>query len=455
MSPAPPELPAAAARAVEAALAAGAADAEAFALQDDGREVRVHGGEVESLTAATERGVGVRAWIGGRVGYAYGTDLSEQGLATVGGRAAEGAAVADEDEFAAPPRPEGQPPRLDGLTDPSVSDWETARVVELALAVEATALAADDRIAGVEQAVYADSAELVAIHSSAGVEGSFEASSAYAYLQAMADGEGSRETGLGFGLARGPAGLEPEEIGREAAERAVSMIGAGKPDSRTCPVVLDTTVAASFAGLIGGTLGADGVQRGRSPFAELLGEEVASEALVLTDDGLDPEGLASSPFDGEGTPRRRNELITGGRLLTFLHDSYTARRAGTTSTANAGRGSYRSQPSVSPSNLVVGTGELDLEGLFAEAGEGVYVTDVAGLHSGVNPVSGVFSVGASGRAIAGGELARPLREFTIASDLVSMLRAVRAAGAEARWVPFGGSVRTPPLLVGEMTVSGV
>jgi PmbA protein len=455
MSPAPPELPAAAARAVEAALAAGAADAEAFALQDDGREVRVHGGEVESLTAATERGVGVRAWIGGRVGYAYGTDLSAQGLATVGGRAAEGAAVADEDEFAAPPRPEGEPPRLDGLTDPSVSDWETARVVELALAVEATALAADDRIAGVEQAVYADSAELVAIHSSAGVEGSFEVSSAYAYLQAMADGEGSRETGLGFGLARGPAGLEPEEIGREAAERAVSMIGAGKPDSRTCPVVLDTTVAASFAGLIGGTLGADGVQRGRSPFAELLGEEVASDALVLTDDGLDPEGLASSPFDGEGTPRRRNELISGGRLLTFLHDSYTARRAGTTSTASAGRGSYRSQPSVSPSNLVVGTGELDLEGLFAEAGEGVYVTDVAGLHSGVNPVSGVFSVGASGRAIAGGELAQPLREFTIASDLVSMLRAVRAAGAEARWVPFGGSVRTPPLLVGEMTVSGV
>jgi PmbA protein len=415
----------------------------------------VHGGEVESLTAATERGVGVRAWIGGRVGYAYGTDLSEQGLATVGGRAAEGAAVADEDEFAAPPRPEGQPPRLDGLTDPSVSDWETARVVELALAVEATALAADDRIAGVEQAVYADSAELVAIHSSAGVEGSFEASSAYAYLQAMADGEGSRETGLGFGLARGPAGLEPEEIGREAAERAISMIGAGKPDSRACPVVLDTTVAASFAGLIGGTLGADGVQRGRSPFAELLGEEVASEALVLTDDGLDPEGLASSPFDGEGTPRRRNELIAGGRLLTFLHDSYTARRAGTASTANAGRGSYRSQPSVSPSNLVVGTGELDLEGLFAEAGVGVYVTEVAGLHSGVNPVSGVFSVGASGRAIAGGELAQPLREFTIASDLVSMLRAVRATGAEARWVPFGGSVRTPPLLVGEMTVSGV
>src|SRR4051812_121405 len=247
------ELSSVARRAVEAATGAGAGDAEAYVSRESGREVRVHGGEVESLTAATERGVGVRAWIGGRVGYAYGTDLSEQGLATVGGRAAEGAGVADEDEFAAPPRPQGEPPRLDGLTDPSVSGWETARVVELALAVEATALAADDRIAGVEQAVYADSAELVAIHSSAGVEGSFGASSAYAYLQAMADGEGSRETGLGFGLARGPAGLEPEEIGREAAERGGSMIGAGKPGSRARPVGPHTTPAPRPRGLVGGT----------------------------------------------------------------------------------------------------------------------------------------------------------------------------------------------------------
>ena len=97
---------------------------------------------------------------------------------------------------------------------------------------------------------------------------------------------------------------------------------------------------------------------------------------------------------------------------------------------------------------------LLVEELLGEAGDGVLVTDVAGLHSGVNPVTGVFSVGASGRAIRGGEPAEPLREFTIASDLVSMLGAVKAAGAEARWVPFGGSVSTPALLIGEMTVAG-
>ena len=103
---------------------------------------------------------------------------------------------------------------------------------------------------------------------------------------------------------------------------------------------------------------------------------------------------------------------------------------------------------------MIAAGDLDLDGLLAEAGDGVFVTDVAGLHSGVNPVTGVFSVGASGRAIRAGELAEPVREFTIASDLVSMLGAVQASGADSRWVPFGGSVSTPPLLIGEMTVAG-
>jgi PmbA protein len=449
------ELSATARRAVEAALAAGAGEAEAYASRERGREVRVHGGEVESLTAATQSGVGVRAWIGHRVGYAYGTDLSDTGVAAIAARAAEAAAVADEDEFAAPPAPAAVEP-LAGLSDPSVAAASPERVAELALSVERAALAADPRVAAVEQAVYADSAELVAIASSAGVAGEFESSSCFAYLQALAEGEDGRETGLGFGLARGPDGLDPVAIGTEGGERAAAMIGAVKPASRACPVVLDPTVAASFAGLIGSALGANAVQRGRSPFAGRLGEELASAAFILHDDGRDPLGADSAPFDGEGLPRRRTALIEDGRLRSYLYDTYTANREGegAASTGSAARQGYRSLPSVSASNLVVAPGTLPLSGLLSEVGEGVLVTDVAGLHSGVNPVTGVFSVGASGRAIRSGELAEPVREFTIAGDLISLLGSVRAAGSEARWVPFGGSVSTPPLLVGEIAISG-
>ena len=447
------DLSPAAARAVEAALGAGASAAEGYASRETGREVRVHGGEVESLTAATQTGIGIRAWDGHRVGYAYGTDLSDAGVAALAARAAETAAVADEDEFAAPPAP-AEIEALAGLDSPSVAEWDAGQVAEIALSVERTALAADPRVAGVETAVYADSTEQVAIASSTGIAAFYEAANCFAYLQALAEGEGSRETGLGFGLARGPEDLDPEAIGTEGAERAVAMIGAGKPASRSCPVVLDPTVAASFAGLIGGALGARAVQRGRSPFAGRLGDEVASTSFALHDDGRDPAGAASAPFDGEGLPRRRTALIEGGTLRSYLYDTYTANREGTSSTGSAARAGYRSLPSVSASNLIVAAGDLSTAELLAQAGDGVFVTDVAGLHSGVNPVTGVFSVGASGRIIRNGALAEPVREFTIAGELVAMLRAVVAAGAETRWVPFGGSVQTPPLLVSELSISG-
>ncbi len=444
----------AAERATEAALASGASDAEAYATESSEREVRAHGGEVESLTAATGRGVGVRAWIGHRVGYAYGTDLGEAGLRALAARAVEAAAAGDADEFAGPPGPEGGAlPEL-GLSDPSIESWSVAEVVDLALAVEREALAADPRVTGVEQAVYAGSSDRVAIATSTGISGEYASSSCYVYATVLARGEDGAETGLGFDLARGPGALDPVAAGEEGAERATAMIGAGKPDSRSCPVVLDPTVAASFIGLVGGALGADAVQRGRSPFADRVGTAIGSAALTLHDDGLDPEGPATAPFDGEGTAGSRTPLIDAGTLRTYLYDAYTARRGGTSSTANAGRAGYRSLPRVSASNLVVAPGSADADGLLGEAGDGVLVTDVAGLHSGVNPVTGVFSVGASGHVIRGGERAEPVREFTIASDLVSMLGAVRAAGSEPRWVPFGGSVSTPPLLIGEMTVAG-
>ena len=444
-------------RAVDAALAAGAGDAEAAAQDSIGREIRVFAGEVESLTEAGERGLGVRAWIDGRLGFAYGTDLSDPGVEGIAADAVEAAGVSDPDEFAAAPEPAGaQAPATGGFFDSQVAAMPTEEKVGLAKAIELAAREADRRVVAVETTVYVDEEARSALRSSKGLGGSYEATFAYAFLQAIAEHEGTKQTGLGFGLGRSPVALDPEAIGREASGRAVQLLGAHKPASRSCPVVLDPTVAASFAGFIGSVLCADSVQRGRSPFADRLGDEVASEALELSDDGTDPEGMASAPVDGEGLPRVATTLIAGGRLAAYLHDTYTARRqgAGQASTASAARSGYRSAPSVSTSNLIVEPGTKTLDELFAEAGDGVYITDVAGLHSGVNPVSGQFSVGASGILIEGGELASPATEFTIASDLVSMLSAVRSAGAETRWVPFGGSVKTPPLLIGEMAVGG-
>ena len=230
------ELATIAQRAVEAAQAAGATDAEAYVQDSVGREIRVFDGEVESLTDAGQRGLGVRCWIDHRSGYAYGTDLSDEGLSGIATGAVEAARIADPDEFtAAPEAAAGEAPEIEGLVDPSLARWTTERKIELAQAVERAARAADDRIVAVETTVYADEEERVALASSTGLSGSWEATSAYAYLQAIAEADGDKQTGLGFGMGRSPQALDPEEIGREGGERAASLLGATKPSSRTCP----------------------------------------------------------------------------------------------------------------------------------------------------------------------------------------------------------------------------
>src|SRR5947208_10374270 len=177
-------------RAVEETLAAGAGDAEAYVQDSVGREIRVFDGEVESLTDAGQRGLGVRCWIDHRSGYAYGTDLTEHGLRDIASSAVEAARVADPDEFAAAPAPvDSEAPRI-RLVDPTLKDWSTERKVELAQAIERTARAADDRVVAVETTVYADEEQRVALASSAGLSGAWEATTAFAYLQAIAESDG-------------------------------------------------------------------------------------------------------------------------------------------------------------------------------------------------------------------------------------------------------------------------
>jgi PmbA protein len=439
--------------AVEAAIEAGAHEADAWCEDALNRTVRVYDAGVESVTEAGSKGAGVRVFKDGRAGYASGSDLGREGLASLARAAVAAASVTDPDEHAGIPS-DASAASVGSLASPELGTWTMEQRIELALAVERAARERDPLVSNVEDTVYADSCARVALANSEGFCSAYEQTQCYAYAYAFA-GEGEdRMTGMGVDVGRGPEALDPEAIGHEAADRALALHGARQPHSRRCPVVLDPYVAASFASIIGRTLSADAVQRGRSLFAGKEGERIADERLRLSDDGLDPEGLATAPFDGEGMPQQRTPLIEDGTLRGYLFDAYTAHRAKRRSTGNGTRGSYRVPPSVGPTNLLVEPGEASLEDLLGSATEGVYVMSVSGLHSGVNPISGTFSVGATGRLIESGELAAPVREMTIASDLVSMLKAVAGVGADPRWVPFGGSVKVPSLLIGEMTVGG-
>ena len=424
---------------------------EAYAEETRHTEVEARKGEVEGLTSAESRGLGVRLIAGGRLGFAYAADPSDDEIVATVERARENATLGTEDENNVLAEA-GEYEPIEGLFFDEQAAMPADDKVSLALHVERVAVSSDPNVGKVEQCGFGDAIGRVAIASTTGVSAEFRRTGCWCVAVTLAERDGDTQTGFSFQVAHRAADLDPDAVAREAAERAARMLGAVKPQTQRVPVLLDPFAASSFLGVLAGALSAESVQKGRSLFADLVGERVGADVFTLVDDGRLLDGPAAAPFDDEGVPAGRTDLIGAGVLNGFLHNTYTARRGSTTSTGNASRAGYRSTPGVGATNFYVQPGSVSFESLLAKADGGVLIQDVSGVHSGANPISGEFSVGATGLRIAGGALGEPVREMTIASTLPDMLKSVAAVGSDLR---FFSSVGTPSILIGEMTLAGV
>ena len=217
-------------------------------------------------------------------------------------------------------------------------------------------------------------------------------------------------------------------------------------------VILDPYVTAQFLGIIGSTLSGEALLKGRSLFADREGDQVAPNFLTLIDDPTDVNAFTATEADGEGLASRRNTLIDQGALSGFLHNSYTARALGTSSTGSAVR-SFSSSPGAGPLALMLTPGVHSQSELIEQVGEGMLIQGVSGLHSGVNPVSGDFSAGAEGLMIRQGDLAEPVREVTVASTLQRMLLDIQNIGNDLERLPMKSSGVS--IVVNDIMVSGV
>lgn len=424
---------------------------EAIAGRSTSTRVRAYQGEVEDLTQATTGGIGIRVVVEGRQGFATAGSLDEDLVAEALEAARDNARHAAVDDANGLAEPDGVPPPDLDLLRPALSAVPVADKVDLALELERRVLAADGRVRGVRSAVYADGIGSSALATSTGLLASGSSSTCYLAVQVLAGAGDETQTGHGVSVGRNVDELDLDEAAGDAVDRAVRMLGASKASSRRLTVVLEPAVAAAFLGVVGSTLSGEAVLKRRSPFADRSGEQVASPAFSLVDDPTDPASLGADPHDGEGLASRRNLLVDDGVLHGFLHNTWSARRCATVSTASAVRG-IGSTPGVGPRALFLQPGELDRAGLLASLDSCLVVQGVSGLHSGVNPVSGDFSVGAEGVMVRGGEPAEAVREVTIASTLQRMLLDVVAVGADLEWQP--GGTGCPSLAIGDVSLSG-
>ena len=427
---------------------------EAYVTHERDFYVKAYEGEVEAISSAEPRGAGVRLISEGRVGFAYTTDMTERGLEAVVAQARDNSASATPDEAAGMAETwDDAPEDVPGLVDDEQTRVSPDAKAAFTIELEQATRAVDPRIR-TEEAIYSDSDAEVAIATSTGVAGSYRRTDAWCYSVAIAEDGDDTQVAFEFDLARGLGSLDAESIAERAARRALSILGAEKIPSAKMPVVFDPYTSGQFLGVLAAALTGEAVQKGRSLFAGRIGEQVAAPSLSLIDDGRVAGAPGSAPWDAEGVPTRRTAVIEGGTLKSFLYDVTSARREGRGSTGNASRAGFKSAPSAAPTNLAFDSTGQSRDEILAGAGRALLVQDFHGVHSGTNPISGDFSVGATGRLVEDGVLTRPVREVTIAAPMLDILARITAVGTDRRWLPFGGSYGGATTLVSEMTVAG-
>jgi PmbA protein len=444
---------------VERALArlaqAGAADADVVLIEGDQVETRVRGDEIDFVQQAQTRTLGLRCFVEGDGGLRQAsTSTSDLSAREVERMADETVALAratavDPDAGL----PEGgfatELPDLE-LFDPADRPWKIDEHIEAARSAERAAREVDPRITNSEGSEASCRFSEITYGNSRGFLGNYASASYGFYSAPLAEDSSGKQSEYWHSAARTLAGLEDaESVGRTAAERAVRRLGARPVPTCQAPVLFEGRVAGSLLGSLFGCLSGYALYRGSSFLADRLGDQIASEAVTVIDDGRLLGGLGSRPFDGEGLPTRRNVIVSCGRLQSYVFDTYSARKLGAESTGSATRAAGGG-PGVGQTNLWLEPGALSPEELIVDTGRGLFVTELMGM--GFNPVTGDYSRGAAGLWIENGEIAHPVQEVTIAGNLGDMLLAVDAVGNDLEW---RGRVASPTLRIAQMTIAGV
>lgn len=433
------------------ARARGASAGDVMMAESDSFFVTVRLGEVEKISQAQEKRLGLRLFFGKSSASASTSDISEGSVERLIGATCAMARATARDEFSGLPEPEAlarSVPDLD-LFDEEAASVSVEERTRLALEAEQAALAADPRITNCEGAEFSSQFGRIIYANSHEFAGEYRGSSFNLSVIPVAVENGAMQRDYWYSSRRKFSRLDsPESVGKKAAARALRRLNARKVKTREVPVVFEPETAASLWRQLASALSGYLLYKGASFLAGRLGTKIASQQVTVTDDGTIRGGLGSKPFDAEGLPTHRKTMVENGVLRSYLLDSYSGRKLGMASTGNASR-SVGEPPGVSATNLFLMAGPYRPEEILASVEDGFYVTELIGF--GVNLVTGDYSRGAAGLWIHNGELAYPVEEVTIAGNLKEMLQNIEMVGND---LEMRGRIASPTIKISRMTVAG-
>lgn len=425
------------------------ADVEIYLTVNRQLSIEVEKGAVDTLKEAEETGLGIRLIKDGSLGFAYTTDLSMSAVNKTVEDAFHMTVYTSSDNYNQLPSGPYEYQNMQ-LYDGEIESTPVGSKIELACRAETAARETDGRISIIERAGYEDVENTTLIMNSNGLYARERVNFGGLYIYLAAEDNGDAQTGFAVQMSKWFKDLNPLKVGREAAEKAVGRLHARSISSAVLPCIMEPYVMTRFLNIISRMVNAEAVQKGKSLLVGKLGQKVAAGCMTLVDDATRTEGTACFPFDDEGVPVHCQPIIKEGVLNSYLHNTYTAAREGINSTGNASRASFRSLPAVGSSNLVLLPGEKSTAALMDGINKGLYITEVMGMHT-VNPISGDYSVGASGIMIEKGCLTFPVRGITIAGNIMDLLQSIDGVGSDMR---FYGSRASASIRLKSINISG-
>ena len=433
------------------AKAKGASQGDVVMAESDSFFVTVRMGEVEKISQAGEKRLGLRLFFGNSSASASTSDISRKSIEKLVDDTARMAQVTAQDPHGGLPEAAdlaSELPQLDLLDEPARA-VSVDEKIQIALDTENGALTYDARITNSEGAEFSNQFGRVIYASSQGFAGAYAGSTFGYSVSPVASQNGSMQRDYWYSSNRKFAKLEsPKSVGAQAAQRVLRRLGARKVKTCEVPVVFDPEMAASLMRNLASALSGYALYKGASFLIDKLGTNIGAELLTVIDDGTIPGALGSRPFDGEGLPTRKKIVVERGQLQSYLLDTYSGKKLGMKSTGNASR-SVGEAPGVSPANFYLASGKDSPEKIIKSVKTGLYVTEMIGF--GVNMVTGDYSRGAAGLWIENGEFAFPVEEITIAGNLKEMLQNIDMVGDD---LEMRGRIASPTVKISSMTVAG-
>jgi len=417
-------------------------------------EAEVKNGELYQYNVSEGGGMGFRALVNGRMGYASTQILDEDAIDLLVDGVLENAALVESEDrqflFAGSERYaelKQFEPRLEAI--------DAAQKIAMARELERLALAQDERIVQVEGCSVFSASDETAIVNTLGLDVSSRVNLLGGYVAVVAREGEKVNTGFKAFFTMDPDVIDLESVARIAARRALDGLDASQAPSGSYPVVLQNDVAATLLDTFSGVFSADNAQRGLSRLKGREGEAIAADCVTLMDDPHRQGSISSTPFDGEGVATAPKAVIDGGRLTTLLHNLKTAYKQGVATTANASRSGKASAVGVAPTNFFFKPSGDAPEALLARLGDGLLITELQGMHAGANAVTGDFSLAAKGFMVKQGQVAGAVNQITVAGNFYDLLMDIEAVGSDLEFLPpsiscFG----SPSLLVKRLSVAG-